>query len=105
MKSALLAVLVMAGVAAAFPSNSAVADDRVVRAAYDEDDDEEEWKCTCTATCDDRSIKVTERTCADDEDMNEAVQEAVAACADEVDGKCEDEASCKCICKPTGKEC
>lgn len=105
MKSALLAVLVMVGVTATFQPRAVASDDRVVRAAYDEDDDEEEWKCTCTATCDDHSIKVTERTCADDEDMSEAVKEAVAACADEVDGKCEDEASCKCICKPTGKEC
>jgi hypothetical protein len=108
MKSLLLATLMLLAAATALPMRGAVASPTTFDApiaVYDEDDDEEEWKCSCTATCDGNTVKVSERACADDEDISEAVQEAADACARELDNRCEDEASCKCSCKPTGRDC
>jgi hypothetical protein len=71
----------------------------------DDDDDEEEWKCSCTATCDGTTVKVSERVCADDESLSEAMSDAVAACERDTDARCDEEASCRCTCKPTGRDC
>lgn len=110
MKPTLLAILVILGVIAAAPRGSVATPlpappAAAVPLSYDEDDDEEEWKCTCSVTCDDEKFSVTEKVCADDEDLKEAMQDAVNECAQEADGRCEDTPVCKCTCKPTGRDC
>ena len=110
MKHTLIALLVIVGIIAvaprggtASPTTSASAD--IVQLSYDEDDDEEEWKCTCSVTCDDEKFSVSERVCADDEQLRDAMQDAVDSCYRDADSKCDDEPKCKCVCKPTGHDC
>jgi hypothetical protein len=108
MKSTLLAVLVILGVIAVAPrvsTSNPLPANNAVQMSYDEDDDEEEWKCTCSVTCDGLKFSVSEKVCADDEDMKDAMQDAVDSCYREADPRCEDEPSCKCSCKTTGRDC
>lgn len=108
MKHTLIAILVILGVIAVAPRGGTanpIATPDVVQMSYDEDDDEEEWKCTCSVTCDDEKFSVTEKVCADDEDLKDAMQDAVDGCYRDANPRCEDEPACKCTCKPTGREC
>lgn len=110
MRHTLIAILVILGFIAVAPRSGTAnvtssASPAPIQLSYDEDDDEEEWKCTCSVTCDDEKFSVSERVCADDEELKEAMQDAVDACYREADPRCEDEPKCKCVCKPTGRDC
>ena len=108
MKRTFLAILILVGFIAAAPrTNTATAmpTTEVVQMSYDDDDDEEEWKCTCSVTCDDEKFSVTEKVCADDEDLKEAMQDAVDSCYRDADPRCEDEPVCKCKCTATNRGC
>ncbi len=107
MKQMLIAFLVVLGVVAVAPRGGAAADsvESAQRMSFDEDDDEEEWKCTCSVTCDDEKFSVSEKVCADDEDLKDAMQDAVDACQRDADPRCEDEPSCKCKCTATNRAC
>jgi hypothetical protein len=107
MKPTLFAILIIVGIVAVAPRGS-TADPMTpapVPMGYDDDDDEEEWKCKCSVTCDDVKFTTSERVCADDEDLKEAMQDAVDECYREADPKCDEEPSCKCTCKATGNDC
>jgi hypothetical protein len=106
MKHMLIAVLVVLGVIAVAPRGGAADSvESAQRMSYDDDDDEEEWKCTCSVTCDDEKFTITEKVCADDEDLKEAMQEAVDSCYRDADPRCEDEPACKCKCVATNRAC
>ncbi|HEU0030308.1 MAG TPA: hypothetical protein VFQ53_06745 [Kofleriaceae bacterium] len=115
MKAALFAVLVMLGVVALAPREGATAGtastidpythSSSMQKMWDDDDDEEEWKCTCSVTCDGAKVSITERVCADDQDIRDAMDDAVAACYRDADARCDDEPLCKCSCKPTNNDC
>jgi hypothetical protein len=106
MKHMVIAVLVILGVMAVAPRGGAAdSAGTAQQLSYDDDDDEEEWKCTCSVTCDDEKFSVTEKVCADDEDLKEAMQEAVDSCYREADPRCDDEPRCKCTCKATNRDC
>ena len=109
MKPTLLAFLVILGIATVAPrggtADPSAPPPSTIQMSYDEDDDEEEWKCKCSVTCDDVKFTTSERVCADDEDLKEAMQDAVDECYREADPKCDEEPSCKCTCKATGNEC
>ncbi len=102
-----LALAVILGVVGLAPRSRAnpLPSQGATQMSYDADDDDDEWKCTCSVSCDGAKFSVSERVCADDEDLKDAMRDAVNDCYRDADARCDEEPVCKCKCKTTGKDC